>query len=319
MKKPNFFIIGAPKCGTTSLASWLSTHPQVFMCSIKEPHFFNWDYAVRRTKTLASYENLFSGAAREHVAIGEASVRYLYSRVAVPAICCYVERPRFIVMIRDPVEMAYSLHDQTVFNGFETENDFERAWRLQHRRMYGDSVPYRCPDMQLLQYGTLCRIGEQLQRLYKYVAFDQVIVLRMENLKSSPRSTYLKVLEFLGLEDDGRVEFPVLNVAKEARFRVIRRSVSSINQALARIGVHDIRLGISKWLDENGRRSRPRPPLANDLENELRAYFLKDTCLLENLTGLDLFAWKGKSCSSDSSESRYAAPSRNFGESGLKA
>jgi hypothetical protein len=58
LRKPNFFILGAPKCGTTSLAEWLGTHPNIFLSAVKEPHFFNTDDR-RGVMTLATYEDLF--------------------------------------------------------------------------------------------------------------------------------------------------------------------------------------------------------------------------------------------------------------------
>ena len=82
VRKPNFFIIGAPKCGTTSLATWLSGHPNVFMSAVKEPHFFNTDDR-RFISTLEAYENLFRAASSDHCAVGEASVWYLSSTEAV--------------------------------------------------------------------------------------------------------------------------------------------------------------------------------------------------------------------------------------------
>ena len=86
MKKPNFFIIGAPKCGTTSLASWVSEHPSVYMSPLKEPDYF---HANEKIGSLKEYEQLFEGAGPEHITVGEASVRYLYSQVAVPNILNY--------------------------------------------------------------------------------------------------------------------------------------------------------------------------------------------------------------------------------------
>lgn len=59
MKKPNLFILGAPKCGTTSLANWLGEHPRVFMSPMKEPYYFNKDHSYSRVENLKSYENLF--------------------------------------------------------------------------------------------------------------------------------------------------------------------------------------------------------------------------------------------------------------------
>src|SRR5262245_35065298 len=82
MKKPTFFIIGAPKCGTTSLAAWLADHPDIFMSPTKEPHYFNTDHK-RYLNSLAGYEQLFEDATDRHSAVGEASVWYLYSANAV--------------------------------------------------------------------------------------------------------------------------------------------------------------------------------------------------------------------------------------------
>ena len=83
MKKPNFFILGAPKCGTTSLASWLSEHSDVFMSPIKEPHHFCSDFGYKEYRSHQRYLSLFRKANEQHRAIGEASATYLYSKVAV--------------------------------------------------------------------------------------------------------------------------------------------------------------------------------------------------------------------------------------------
>ena len=126
MRKPNFFIIGAPKCGTTSLSAWLGDNPQIFMSSMKEPHFFNSDdrQAVR---TFDEYEALFRGATEEHVAIGEASVWYLSSAEAVSAILRYQPEAKFIVMVRNPIDMAPTLNGEMLLSGLEYEHEFPIA------------------------------------------------------------------------------------------------------------------------------------------------------------------------------------------------
>ena len=83
MVSPNFFILGAPKCGTTSLASWLSDHPHIFIPPIKEPHYFNTDDQHRNIRRRLDYEKLFRGVTEKHIGVGEASVWYLSSEVAV--------------------------------------------------------------------------------------------------------------------------------------------------------------------------------------------------------------------------------------------
>src|SRR5271154_5759385 len=106
--RPNFFIIGGPKCGTTSLVSWLGQHPDIFIPREKELNFFNSD-DYRIITSLDDYEDCFA-MAKDKLAIGEATVWYLYSDEAVPNILQYQPDARFIVMFRNPMEMAPALH-----------------------------------------------------------------------------------------------------------------------------------------------------------------------------------------------------------------
>lgn len=71
MKNPNFFIIGAPKCGTTALSEYLREHPQVFFSDPKELSFFNEDFTNRRTTSLEDYPYHFEEAKESHKAVGK--------------------------------------------------------------------------------------------------------------------------------------------------------------------------------------------------------------------------------------------------------
>ncbi|MEC9341081.1 MAG: sulfotransferase [Pseudomonadota bacterium] len=171
---PNFFIVGAPKCGTTSLAGWLAQHPNILMSSAKEPHYYNTDFGNRHTHSPAEYSRFFKHPPAVCDAVGEASVWYLYSHAAVPNILVDVPAAKFIVMLRNPVEMAPSLHEQQLVNGTEDVADFAAAWRLQTEREAGRSIPRLCEEPKLLLYGPACRLGEQLQRLYCVAGQEQV-------------------------------------------------------------------------------------------------------------------------------------------------
>src|SRR5690349_21884975 len=82
--KPNFFIVGAPKCGTTALYEYLRPHPNVFLPRVKEPHFFATDLGTYpAVKTRAAYDRLFADSLAEHTRVGEASVYYLRSSAAL--------------------------------------------------------------------------------------------------------------------------------------------------------------------------------------------------------------------------------------------
>lgn len=284
MKKPNFFILGAPKCGTTSLAAWLSEHPQVFISSVKEPLFFNFDYGQRRYYSLASYEKLFWGATEKHIAVGEASTGYLYSRTAVPAILNYADNARFIVMVRNPATMAHARHEQLVFDGDEPEKDFDRAWDLQAVRRYGAETPAGV-DPQMLLYGDICRVGAQLARLFELVPQERVLIVRLEDVISDPGREYNRVLIFLGLQGDQRDSFPAINAAKERRFPRLWQSIRWVNRTLRAIGVPQIRLGLTAFVYHRSRKERSRHPMSEATRKRLDAYFADDVRLLEQLIG----------------------------------
>ena len=139
-KKPNFFIIGAPRCGTTSLAKWLGEHPSIFMSPIKEPFFYSPDVHQPAVLTKDEYEGLFKKAGPQHIAIGEASTSYLFSRVAVPQIEEEYPGARYVVMIRNPIEMVFSLYRLCIVIGEEDITDIEVAWHLSPARREGKVV-----------------------------------------------------------------------------------------------------------------------------------------------------------------------------------
>ncbi|UCC88813.1 MAG: sulfotransferase, partial [Anaerolineales bacterium] len=107
--KPNFFIVGAPRCATTALYRYLCDHPNIFMPRVKEPHFFAEDISVGKpTKTLDWYMGLFEESSEEHLAVGEASVFYLYSSVAVRRIYEFNKEAKIIVILRTLFLRKYS-------------------------------------------------------------------------------------------------------------------------------------------------------------------------------------------------------------------
>lgn len=290
MKKPNFFIIGAPKCGTTSLAAWLTLHPNVYVSPVKEPCFFNRD-GLYRIGSLPKYEALFAKAGPEHVAVGEASTHYLYSREAVPRILEHNPDARFIVSIRNPIEMVQALHAERVWQGEETVKKFEDAWRLQEARQRGKYIPKTVhKDPERLQYGSYCRLGEQLTRLYAHVSKDRVLVLVLDDIAENPKREYQKVLNFLGIPDDGRDEFPVLNPRKAARSAYLSYVTLRLGDIKRALGITRP-LGIARWISAVNTRQPRAGRLPDDLRAELHSYFAGDIHLLEQLLQRDFSRW----------------------------
>lgn len=290
MKIPNFFIIGAPKCGTTSLAAWLAEHPQIHMSPVKEPHHFNTDQNYLNFPNRSDYERLFLDANEGHRAVGEASVWYLYSRVAVPNIEQYAPGARYVVCLRNPVEMAYSLHEQKRVSGSEHIEDFVEAWNAQQARQNGENVSRWCWEPTHLAYGAVCSLGRQLERLYRQVPRERVLPLVLDDFGVDARQVYRSVLSFLNVDDDGRTEFSVWNPAKERRSWVLRRAVLLMGSAKRQLGIKR-GLGVLNAIDRSNIRYRPRPPMSYEMRKTLQNYFRADVKKLSGLLNRDLSHW----------------------------
>lgn len=285
---PNFFILGAPKCGTTSLAAWLGRHPEVFFSPVKEPYFFNTDHYRSNRITEAEYRRLFDGVGSRHRAIGEGTVWYLLSRDAVPNIE-RIGRPRYIVCLRNPVDMAVSLFHEMRFNGSEPAPTLEAAWREQERRRQGP-CHLNGTDISHLQYGKVCRLGEQLDRLYELVGRERVHVVFLDDLRSDPSQEFRKVLAFLGLETTD-VQYNHENPAKARRSFILQRSMRTLGYIKGRLGLKRS-FGILPRLSRYNHVQRAYTAPSDEMRRRLRAYFQDDVSLLAQLTGRDLSGWK---------------------------
>lgn len=297
--KPNFFIVGAPKCGTTALYEYLRHHPNIFMSEVKEPHFFAKDLgSYPRIKTLEDYTELFTRSTDRHSSVGEASVYYLRSAVALANIRAFNPEAKIIAMFRNPVDMVHSLHSQLLYWSEEVERDFEAAWRLQERRSRGLDLPPGSRGGFLVQYHEVGRFGTQTERVLSVFPAEQVKLILYDDFTASPASVYTDVVEFLKIPHDGRTEFPRINENKRARMSwlrqlyrkppvVLKSTVRSLKQA---VGEEEI-AGLQKKIVELNTVKERRPPLSAEFRAELVNTFRDEVFLLSRLMNRDLSHW----------------------------
>lgn len=291
---PNLFILGAPKCGTTSLAHWLSEHPNVFMCSPKEPYFFSTDIKrPRAAYTFEQYKKLFLKANENHLIVGEASTNYLRSKVAVPNILRYFPEAKFIVCLRNPCEMAISAHTQLVKTGRETVREFIKAWNLQEDRSKGKYIPWFTQEPSSFQYRQNCLLGEQVERLLSLVPKSSVHFVFLEDMTINPKQEYTKVLEFLNLPCDARESFSKQNfrsLPRNATLPVIFNLFSITKASLgirAKTGLIDrFRRAINLDVITEEKELNDK-----EIKSFLINFFREDILKLEQLTGKDLADW----------------------------
>ena len=291
MKTPNLFIVGAPKCGTTSMSSWLSTHPRVYMSPVKEPQHFCFDFSYPEYRDPERYRALFDEATSSHSVVGEASATYLLSRIAIPAIEKSIPDAKYIVMLRNPMEMAPSLHEQMVFDCIENETAFDCAWNLIPQRRLGKRIPAACREPTFLDYETACRLGEQLDRLLTFVPRDRVFPVVLDDLKKDPRDVWINLLAFLEIDDDGRRIFQVQNEAKEARLKILRRAMNGFSSWRTNLGLPMPGFGFLSTITRWNTRIRTRPELKSSVRRELVASFSDDVLHLGDLLSRDLGHW----------------------------
>ena len=218
---PNFFMVGAPKCGTTAWVRYLGEHPDVSFGGEKEPHYFGRDLRWKRNTTLEHYRGIYAGTA-DFPIVGDASILYLYSQHAAERIREHNPQARILILLRDHVSFLRSYHNEMLYHGVENAPDLETAWRLSDLRRAGRSVPALCPDKRLLDYPAVARFLPQVARFYDQFPAAQIRVLWQDEWKDDPRTHYLALLEWLGLPDDGRTEFPVIGMAKSHKSAVLR-------------------------------------------------------------------------------------------------
>jgi hypothetical protein len=292
--RPDCFLIGAPKCGTTSLAQYLTQHPRVFFSDPKEPEFFNVDFedAMRHAITGDDYRSCFRGATPEHSCVGEGSVWYLHSTEAVPRILEFNPDAKFIVMIRNPVDMVYSLHSELLFTDDEDEADFHEAWRLQEERRERRHLPRGCRDPQVLQYGEVGKLGSHLERLYERVSKDRVHVIVFDDFKENPDRVFQSVLSFLDVPPMSLPSYEVVNSSKVVASKTIRRVLKDGARLKRALGWRSS-LGVGHRLVVRNSKAQRRPKLDPAFRTELCDYFRDDVTRISKLMGRDLTSWTG--------------------------
>lgn len=296
MRAPNVFIVGAPKCGTTALSEYLRKNPKVFMSFPKEPCFFCSDMISRvGYHNFEDYRAIFADADESHQAVVEASVHYLRSKVAIPSIVDKYPDAKFIVMVREPLAFLRSWHNQLLFSLSENEKDFAAAWRMQEDRRQGRNLVPGRRDSYILDYEEAARFGGQIQRMLKHVDCGKVLFLKFEDFIKDLRGNYLKVLDFLGVDDDGQTDFLRHNTAHQNKSRLVSQLLRSTYRGLSGINPlkreNSIRRAAKQsigWLVEKNKTYYSPPAVPDRLATEIRELLRDDILLLAALSDLDV-------------------------------
>lgn len=216
MKKPNLFIVGAARSGTTSLWQYLKTHPDIYMPEdelLKEPTYFSNN---ERKLTLDSYLSLFEPAGHRHKWIGEASVAYITDPESAKRIHAFDPAAKIIIMLRNPADRAYSLYNWMVQDGYEYAFSFEEALKLEEIRVHQRESDWYKPNYY---WGYLYfRSGlyhDQVKR-YLEVFKENVLVTKFEDFVKNPAPSYEEICSFLQISSE-HISFHIHNPSYAVR------------------------------------------------------------------------------------------------------
>ena len=287
---PTFFVIGAAKCGTTSLHEYLDLHPDISMSDVKEPRYFL--ERTGRTGNKPSGRDAYLGLFKEGTAArGESSPQYsaFPHQGGVPrAIRLEVENPRFIYLVRDPIERARSMvtnSKASPVKGGRLRRDMSLA------EAFGDIS--RPLDSVILAGGLyMTQINHFLEEFSRH----SILVVDSDELRLAPESVLSRIFGFLGLAD--------LSVAPEEGIVMNRsdhlREKTRLYLALADLSflrklVYRLPRNRRDALIENIRRplSRPLPtePMEPELRRQLEELYRPEVEKLREFTGMDFKSW----------------------------
>jgi hypothetical protein len=234
---PDWLVIGAQKCGTSSLYYYLQQHPDVITPPniVKEPQYFNRNYSKGvnwykshfPTKLAARLHNSF---LKRQCLAGEATPEYIYHPHAARRISEDLPNAKFIVLLRDPIERAHSHWRMQTRRNIETEN-FEQALELEEERI--NTGKFRMDQDENIwsdewhdySYKDRGIYVEQLEKWFNFFERKQFLIITSESLFENPRAAYSRVTEFLNLPSYDVDFTPIGPGVNKTRIRVETREM----------------------------------------------------------------------------------------------
>jgi hypothetical protein len=214
-KKPNFFILGAAKCGTTSLYQYLKYHPDIYMSPVKEPCFFCETFQI--VKNPVDYARLFEGVESQ-TRIGEASHVYLTSPSSAKTLRAFFPDALFLIILRHPADRAYSLYHHMRRYGYETIGSFEKALAAEEKRFHSRRFRKYCNQyFYNFLYFRSGLFAQQIKRYFEIFDCRQFYFLTLDGLREDPGGVLGKIFDFLGVKKSFTPDIKVYNKGLTSR------------------------------------------------------------------------------------------------------
>jgi hypothetical protein len=302
MRLPDFIVIGAAKSGTVSLYHYLKQHPQIYMCSRNEPNYWALDqadfakwfqgpgdqeaieqYYIRHR---ADYAALFTSALPDQL-IGESSPVYLYSANAAQQIHKNIPHVRLLVILRNPVDRAYSHYQHFYRAGIEPLPDFKKAVAAEEARIAQGWGP-----IPMWHYVNMGFYAQQLQYYYQFFDPAQVFVCLYEDFQMDPVALSQKLFTFIGVNNtftpDVRVQHNIGGHPRRHQLYAMMTQPNSLKLIFNQVIPPPIR---HAFRDAIHGINVHKPKLDLMLRNQLKALYRDDILKLQTFINRDLSGW----------------------------
>lgn len=301
MVMPNFLVIGAAKSGTTALYYALRQHPEIYMSRSKEPNFFALEGEVpafrgpgdqqtinsQSITSLAAYQRLFQGVSQE-AAVGEASTSYLYHARASERIRHYIPSAKLIVILRHPVERAYSSYLHLIRDRREPLADFSQALQAEQARI-GDHWEH------IWHYTQMGFYSAQLERYFRAFDAGRIKIHLYDEWVSNPLQVIRETFRFLGVDEQFVPDLSLRpNVSGIPRHRVLQAILMKLNPAEAAVNPFRFTRLCARRAVRIANNNLIKPPIPEAVRAELGGVFKGDIVKLQDLIQRDLSEWLRK-------------------------
>ncbi len=289
---PDFFLIGAPKAGTTSLFHYIIQHPDIFPCKFKETRFFMDDFLF--DKGVDFYLEKYFYGAESYKKFGEGTPAYLgHPETVIPRMKSSLgdHIPKFLIILRDPVDRAWSNYQHRKRNMVEKLDFWDAIADEPQRRANNSGI--------FLRYFEGGLYGQQIQKWQAAYPKSQFKVFFYEQLKK-PQLLLKEIFEFLDLEGQIEIDFNrKKNTASKPKSKLLYYLMSNMPSFFGASFRKIVPLHLQKEVRTRLRQSLMRPIKKNESpkfaeadRKKLREMYISDIELLEDILAIDLKHWK---------------------------
>lgn len=296
---PNVFIPGAGKSGTSSLHNYLNMHPDISMSKIKEPHFWtNPNFKNYNNIDFKQYSNLFNADCKYR---GESSTGYLFFEDFVENLKSNsIEKPKFIVLLRNPIDRIYSHY--WWLKGIGSETSKFRAAVLKDMNIIPNQS-LQLAEQHYKNYFQFGLYGKNIDRFYTAFGKENIHIITTENLHKNTLRTINSCFHFLGLRNLEKAPDLNINRTKILRFPWIYKNVKKmvlgkskfkkiIKPFFPRILRNELNKNLYPLIYKLTSTSKKYPEIETQDREWLQGLYLEDVRHLKQITGLDFNEWR---------------------------